>query len=131
MTYYVGNNAQDVLAGIIKRYFYGLRRNNDGELYMMKADQLQGGDENVVTINTEGAAENNFLDFEEGIDFLDGLDDNHNIVYDNLRYPQMRWDGRSVLYYVDPVDGQLIVRINEIYQYPDGISSEDLIYQNG
>lgn len=131
MTYYVGNNAQDVLAGIIKRYFYGLRRNDDGELYMMKADQLQGGDENVVTINTEGAAENNFLDFEEGIDFLDGLDDNHNIVYNNLRYPQMRWDGRSVLYYVDPTDGQLIVRINEIYQYPDGISSEDLIYQNG
>jgi hypothetical protein len=121
MTYYVGNNPQDVLNGIIKRYFYGLRRNDDGELFLIRVDQLQGGD-NIATINDVGIAENNFLDFEEGIDYLDGIDVNHDIVYDNLRYPQLRWDGRSLTYYIDPEDGQLIMRISEGYEYPENIS---------
>jgi hypothetical protein len=122
MTYYVGNNPQDVLNGIIKRYFYGLRRNEDGELYLIRVDQLQGSDQ-IATINDVGIAENNFLDFEEGIDFLDGLDENHEIIYENLRYPQLRWDGRSLVYYIDPTDGQLIVRISEGYEYPNNIST--------
>ena len=121
MTYYVGNNPQDVLNGIIKRYFYGLRRNDDGELFLIRIDQLQGG-ENIATINDVGIAENNFLDFEEGIDYLDGVDENHDIVYENLRYPQLRWDGRSLIYYIDPEDGQLIIRISEGYEYPENIS---------
>lgn len=122
MTYYVGNSPQNIVDGIIKRYFYGLRRNDDGELFLIRADQLNGGDENVVTINDIGDAAENFPDFEEGIDFLDGIDENHDIVYDNLRYPQLRWDGRSLLYYVDPADGQLILRISEAYEYPENIS---------
>jgi len=124
MSYYIGNNPQDVLAGFIKRYFYGLRRNDDGELFLIRADQLQGGEENTITINNEGSAEDNFLDFEEGIDFLDGIDANHTVVYDNLRYPQFRWDGKSLVYYIDPVDGQLILRISEKYDFPENISGE-------
>lgn len=123
MTYYVGNSPQDVLSGIIKRYFYGLRRNDDGEIYLIRLDQLQGGTENVVVINDIGVAENNYPDFEEGIDFLDGVDEDHDIVYANLRYPQLRWDGRSLNYYIDPVDGQFIVRISEGYEYPDNIGT--------
>jgi len=121
MTYYVGNNPQDVLNGIIKRYFYGLRRNDDGELFLARIDQLQGGDQ-ISTINDVGIAENNFPDFEEGIDYLDGVDADHNVVYKNLRYPQLRWDGRSLTYYIDPEDGQLIMRISEGYEYPENIS---------
>ena len=123
MTYYVGNSPQDVLSGIIKRYVYGLRRNDDGELYLVRIDQLQGSQDNVMTVNDIGNSNENFPDFEEGIDFLDGLDENHNIVYDNLRYPQIKWDGRSLLYYIDPSDGQFIVRISEGYNYEDNISS--------
>lgn len=123
MTYYVGNNAQDVLNGLIKRYFYGLRRNRDGELFVTRADQLQGGDENTVVINDVGVAAENFPDFEEGIDFFEGVDEDHEIIYDNLRYQQIKWDGRSLTYYIDPVDGQLIVRISEGYVYPENISS--------
>ena len=122
MTYYVGNSPQNIVDGIIKRYFYGLRRNDDGELFLIRADQLNGGDENIVTVNENGDSIENFPDFEEGIDFLDGIDENHNIVYENLRYPQLRWDGKSLLYYIDPTDGQLILRISEAYEYPENIS---------
>lgn len=123
MTYYVGNNAQDVLNGLIKRYFYGLRRNKDGELFLVRVDQLQGGEENNVVINEQGIAAENFLDFEEGIDFLEGITADHNIEYDNLRYQQVKWDGRSLTYYIDPTTGQFVQRISEGYEFPENISS--------
>ena len=123
MSYFIGTTSQDVLNGFIKRYFYGLRRNDDGELFLIRLDQLEGGDDNVVTINEIGVAENNFLDFEEGIDFLDGLDENHEVVYENLRYPQIRWDGRSLSYFIDPVDGQFIQRISAAAESGEGKST--------
>ena len=123
MSYFIGTTSQDVLNGFIKRYFYGLRRNDDGELFLIRIDQLQGGAENVVTINELGVAENNYLDFEEGIDFLDGLDEDHEPVYDNLRYPQLRWDGRSLSYFIDPADGQFIQRISQGANEAEGIST--------
>ena len=122
MAYYIGTTPQDVLDGFIKRYFYGLRRNNDGELFLVQIDQLRGGNENVVVVNDLGIASENYPDFEEGIDFLEGIDENHDIVYENLRYQQIKWDGRLLTYYVDPTDGQFIVRISEDYEYPDNIS---------
>ena len=100
MTQYVGNSPSDVLNGFIKRYFYGLRRNDDGELFLIRLDQL-GQADTAISINELGEADGNFPDFEEGIDFLDGLDEQHDILYANLRYPQFKWDGRSLLYYVD------------------------------
>ena len=123
MTHYVGNTPQDVLAGIIKRYFYGIRRNIDGELFLIRSDQLAAGQDNPVVINDIGEAEDNFPDFEEGIDFLDGIDEDHNIVYENLRYPQIKWEGRSITYFIDPVSGEFTLRVSEGYDFPDGISS--------
>lgn len=121
MSYYIGTSPTDVIGSFIKRYFYGMRRNNDGELFLIVADQL-AGNQDSVTINELGVAEDNFLDFEEGIDFLDGIDANHNIVYKNLRYQQIRWDDRSLVYYVEPNTGQFVQRVTETYVYPDGIS---------
>ena len=95
MSHYIGSNPTDVANGFIKRYFYGLRRNDDGELFLVRVDQLAGGDTNSITINDLGISEENFLDFEEGIDYLDGINESKDIVYPNLRYPQLRWDGRS------------------------------------
>jgi len=123
MSYYIGTSPTDVIGSFIKRYFYGMRRNDDGELFLIVADQL-AGNQDSVTINELGIAEDNFLDFEEGIDYLDGLDENHNILYANLRYPQLKWDGRSLLYYVDQTDGQFVLRISEGYTYPTGNSSD-------
>ena len=122
MSYYVGTSPTDVIGSFIKRYFYGMRRNDDGELFLIVADQL-AGNQDSVTINELGIAEDNFLDFEEGIDFLDGIDANHNIVYKNLRYQQIRWDDRSLVYYVEPNTGQFVQRVTETYVYPDGISA--------
>mgnify|MGYP001402063982 FL=1 len=121
MSYYIGTSPTDVIGSFIKRYFYGMRRNDDGELFLIVADQL-AGNQDSVTINELGVAEDNFLDFEEGIDFLDGIDANHNIVYKNLRYQQIRWDDRSLVYYVEPDTGQFVQRVTETYVYPDGIS---------
>jgi len=122
MSHYIGNSPQDILNGIIKRYFYGLRRNDDGELFLIRIDQLASGNENITVINDVGIEEENFLDFEEGIDFLDGIEADGTVVYPNLRYPQFKWDGRNLTYYIDPTDGQFIVRISEDYQYPENIS---------
>jgi hypothetical protein len=123
MTHYVGNTPQDVLAGIIKRYLYGLRRNIDGELYLIRSDQLSVAEGNSVVINDIGVEGENFPDFEEGIDFLDGIDEEHNIVYDNLRYPQLKWEGRSLTYFIDPDTGEFVLRVSEGYDFPEGISS--------
>ena len=121
MTYYVGNNPESIIGGFIKRYFYGLRRNDDGELFLIRQDQLSG--QGTAVINDIGIGENNFPDFEEGIDFLDGIDEEHNIVYGNLRYPQLKWEGRSLLYYIEPDTGVFVQRISEAYTYPANISS--------
>ena len=123
MTHYVGNTPQDVLAGIIKRYLYGLRRNIDGELYLIRSDQLSVAEGNSVTINDIGIESENFPDFEEGIDFLDGIDEEHNVVYNNLRYPQLKWEGRSLTYFIDPDTGEFVLRVSEGYDFPEGISS--------
>lgn len=123
MSHFIGTTPEQISAGFIKRYFYGLRRNDDGELFLVRVDQMQGGDENVTVVNDIGPSAENFPDFEEGIDFLDGIDVEHNIVYDNLRYQQIKWDARSLLYYIEPVTGHFVQRISEAYPYPEGISS--------
>ena len=122
MSHYIGNNPESIVQGFIKQYFYGMRRNEDGELFLLRVDQLSG--QGTATINDVGIGENNYPDFEEGIDFLEGIDANHDIVYENLRYQQIKWDGRLLTYYVDPADGQFIVRISEDYVYPDNISTD-------
>jgi hypothetical protein len=121
--YYIGTSPSEVLNGFIKRYFYGLRRNDDGELFLIRVDQLQGGTGAAVVINDLGDSIENFPDFEEGIDFLEGIDADHNVQYDNLRYQQMKWEGRALLYYIEPETGHFVQRISEAYTYPENASS--------
>ena len=119
MTYYVGDvNLQNLLGEGVPRFFYGLRRTDDGEIYLGKLDQLRADE--AVAINNPGATEDNYEGFETGIDFTEGRDVNHNLVYANIKYEQYRWDGRDLFYYID-ADGQLVIRINENYSYPTGI----------
>ena len=105
------------------RYFYGLRRNEDGELFLVVLDQLRGGDQNVVIVNDLGIASENYPDFEEGIDFLDGIDVDHEQLYPNLRYQQFKWENRSLLYYIEEDTGFFVQRISEAYEYPDKVST--------
>jgi hypothetical protein len=95
--------------GIKDRYFYGLRRTDEGELYIGKVDQLAAND--PVSINEPGAIADNFNDFDQSYDFFEGRDLNHNKPFRNLKYEQFRWDDVNLNYYINP-EGELIVRIN-------------------
>lgn len=117
--YYLGRTPSDLL-GNSPEFFYALRRNDDGELYLVRSNQII--DKSVYEINIPGNPEDNFEDFEAGVDFFDGIDGNHDFVYPNLKYPQYRWDNRAAFYYVD-ADGNLVLRLFNGYDYPTGISS--------
>jgi hypothetical protein len=120
-TFYVGTSA-DLVVGQIgnSRHFYALRRNDDGELFLKKIDQLV--DQDGVELNVPGDSGDNFISFEEGIDFYDGIDEDHEPVFKNLVYPQYRWDAKSAYFYVDD-QGQFVMRVNQSFTYPEGISS--------
>lgn len=117
--YYLGTTPTENL-GDSPRYWYALRRNADGELFIVRSDQLT--DFTSYDINIPGDPAENFEDFEPGIDYFEGIDADHEPEYDNMYYTQYRWDDRSIFYYVD-AEGQLVQRIFKSFIYPDGISS--------
>jgi hypothetical protein len=117
MTYYIGNefNLNDVLGEGNPRFFYGLQRTEDGTLYFYKIDQLK--DTDTITLNVPGPNDSNFEQFEYGIDFFDGrLAVDHSRPYPNLVFDQYRWDGKNCYYYIN-ANGELVVRINQVYSY--------------
>lgn len=118
-TYYLGTSPDEAL-GDSPRYLYLIRRNQDGEIFFLRSDQLK--DKEAITLNNPGAPSENYEDFEPGIDYFDGIDIDHEPEWDNLVWTQYRWDNRSILYYIDE-DGQLVQRINQNYTYPTGVSS--------
>jgi len=118
--YYLGTSPDEAL-GDSPRYWYALRRNDDGELFLLRSDQLK--DKDSIELNIPGPVSENFEDFESGIDYFEGVTANHEIEYDNLNWTQYRWDNRNMLYYIGTDEGRLIQRINQGYVYPTGTSS--------
>lgn len=118
--YYLGNSVADTL-GSNSRYFYGLRRNSNGSLFFARNDQLT--DQDAIEINFPGDPLENYNDFEANVDFFEGLNVNHEVMFENLKYPQYRWDNKSVLYFIDE-EGQLVARTNRGYEYPTGLSED-------
>jgi len=118
--YYLGRDPEEVL-GNSTRYFYAIRRNEDGELFFVRVDLLKDADVSLE-VNNPGAPGDTFEDFEEGIDFFEGIRADHEAEYSNMKYPQYRWDDRSIFYYIDN-EGRLVQRINRGYTYPVGTSS--------
>tara|TARA_E500000178_G_scaffold356430_1_gene434324 strand:+ start:4074 stop:4433 length:360 start_codon:yes stop_codon:yes gene_type:complete len=114
----LGQSIADMVNQTEARYFYGLRRTDDGELFIAKMDQLKSGES--IVLNKEGDPAENYEDFDQGEDFFEGRDVNHKRVYANLNYEQFRWDNRNVTYYIDD-SGNLVARINESYTYPTGV----------
>jgi hypothetical protein len=119
MSYYAGQtNIADILGSDNPRYFYALRRDEQGLLYFAKIDQLK--DTGTIIINNPGLNENDFSDFEYGVDFFDGrLDEDHSRPYDNLYFDQYRWDNKNIFYYIND-NGEFVVRVNETFPYPPG-----------
>lgn len=118
MTYYVGGevNQDDLLGAGNPRYFYALRRTDDGLVYFAKIDQLK--DTGTITINNPGPSSEDFNGFEYGQDYFDGrLESDHSRPHENLRWDQYRWDNKNVNYYINE-QGEFVVRINQAYSYP-------------
>jgi hypothetical protein len=118
--YYLGIDPLTRL-GDTPRFFYGLRKNENGSLFLQRNDQLK--DKDAIEINRVGDEANNFTDFEVGVDFFEGIDVNHNTVFKNLKYQQYRWDIRSMFYYIDE-EGQLVAKLNTGHTYDLGASEE-------
>jgi len=117
MTYYVGNefNLSDFLGEGNPRYFYGLRRLDDGTLFFDKVDQITSTAS--IAVNVPGTNTGNFENFEYGVDFFDGrLATDHSRPYPNLYFDQYRWDNKNCYYYLD-TQGNLVVRVNQAYTY--------------
>jgi len=119
MSYYAGQtNIADILGSDNPRYFYALRRDEQGLLYFAKIDQLK--DTGTIIINNPGLNQNDFSDFEYGVDFFDGrLDEDHSRPYENLYFDQYRWDNKNIFYYIND-NGEFVVRVNETYPYQPG-----------
>lgn len=96
------------------RYFYGLRRTDAGELYMVKSDLLRL--EDGVQLNRPGNIDENYNNWSRGEDFFEGRDQQHRKTYPNLVYEQYKWDGRNLFYYVNK-DGELVLKVNEAQTY--------------
>jgi hypothetical protein len=107
--HYAGANISEAL-GENKRWFYALRRTDEGTLYLTRVDQLTSTE--AVIINDQGLPENDFEEFEYGVDFFDGRDANdHSRPYLNLHFDQYRWDNQTVYYYIN-ANGEFVVRVN-------------------
>lgn len=117
--YYLGTTPGGTI-GTNARFFYAMRRNQDGELYFLRVDQIT--DKDSIELNSPGDPAENYTDFEQGFDFFEGVDSDHEPVYENLKWTQYKWSDISVLYYVDD-QGQLVQRTHQNYDYPTGISS--------
>ena len=110
MSNYLGASQEQYYNSNGQRFFYGLRRTDDGELFMAKVDQLAQDD--MVQINKIGDPVDNYPNFEQGQEFYEGRDYNHNLVYTNLNYEQFKHDDRDIFYYVNS-EGELCLRVNE------------------
>lgn len=110
--YIFGNDARSLLNDE-PRYFYALRRTDDGDLFFTRVDQLKEGD---LEINNPGDLSENYEKFKIGVDFLNGVGLNHEKIYKNLKYDQYRWDSSFLSYYLND-DGELVVRIGKKFDY--------------
>ena len=112
---YVGDTSIADILGDSPRFFYGLRRLDDGTLFFDKVDQVTSAA--AISINVAGPNAGNFENFEYGVDFFDGRSaTDHSRPYPNLYFDQYRWDSRNCYYYIDS-QGNLVVRINQSYTY--------------
>lgn len=96
------------------KFFYGLRRNQEGELFLTRQNLLTTSD--TIVINNPGPPDEDYVEFEYGLDYIDNINEEHEILFSNLFFSQYRWDQRSIYYYLSD-DGSFIVRINQKYTY--------------
>lgn len=115
-------NENTIYDSLDNRYFYGLFRNDDGELFLTVVDQTDPNEE--ITINAPGDPIYNYTGFEEGIDFFEGRNKNHDLSYKNLEHEQYRWEKALAIYFINE-EGELVMRRHRPYTHESLISSEE------
>jgi hypothetical protein len=94
-------------------YFYALRRNNDGDLYLCRVD-INDNSEEVKLFGVDTPVEFENIAFP-GEDYHNNRDpDTHELEYttEQVKYEQWRWDNRFISYYLND-DGEFIVAIGK------------------
>jgi hypothetical protein len=109
-------------------FFYGLSRNDTTGFITLKKINMSTGIEPIRVTDLSQVTGNlkQFDGFAEGVDFFEGRDATHVLQYDGLLYEQYKWSTDDLYYYVDE-QGQLCVRINDTYAYPEGQTTFEYI----
>ena len=117
---YIGYTPDLILNALPNKFFYGLRRTDEGELFVTKVDMSRK--DSAIAINNPGDPADNFPNFQQGQDFYEGRNINHDLVYENLNNEQFLWEDANIFYYVND-EGELVARYNEEYTYIETVSS--------
>jgi hypothetical protein len=109
-------------------YFYALRRDDDGNLFIRRDDVANGNDApDIFGINKPEDFDGAFIDF----DFDEGRNANHTLVYDaetEVKYEQWYWDDKLVSYYLN-ADGELILAVGKENSW--NINADNITYNAG
>lgn len=123
--YYLGQTPEEFF-NKNERYFYGIRRDENGFLALTKVNMDTSTDAiEVQDLNSIGSIERTYDGFEDGVDFFDGVDAARVAAFTGLKYEQYKWSADDLYYYVNG-EGQLCVRINIPYNYSEGITQNIL-----
>jgi|TARA_B110000483_G_scaffold235428_1_gene306944 hypothetical protein len=117
---YLGQSPDQMVTAVQNRFLYGLRRTDQGELFLGKLDQMDAS--SSIQINKPGDNVNDYENFEEGSDLYEGRDVHHELVYSNLNYEQYQWREKNIWYYVNS-EGELVASVNTKRTYDAGSSS--------
>lgn len=121
MTYYIGRNL-DSYNKREERYFYGLKRDDVTGFITIDKVNLDKSLDTIELVNLDNLTGEKtvYENLQEGIDFFEGRSVDHELKYDGLNYEQYKWSSDDLYYYIDS-QGQLVVRINSPYNYPEGV----------
>jgi len=100
-----------------KSYFYGLKRDDAGNLYFGKVDLTSTSDSvTLVDLTKRSGTEAQYEFPGVGSDYFEGRNADHTLVNPSLNYEQYKWTAENMYYFLND-QGQLVLRINNTYSY--------------
>lgn len=125
-TYVVGKTVEE-FNNSTDKYIFALRRTEDGDLYLLKAN-LTDSNEVVELFGEEVPAEFQSMDIP-GSDYFDGRAQDHTLEYTthDVKYEQWKWVNRTQSYFIDS-DGFFTIAIGEEKHLPQ---FDDIRIPNG
>lgn len=117
MTQYIGKTPT---SSDTNRYFYALRRSEDGTLYINRVDISDSDDSIDLFIDPIAENLSDKFDLDSG-EYYDGRNaTTRELVDENLNYEQWRWDKKLISYYID-ANGEFVASVGENRTYPTDV----------